>query len=220
MASAALDKFHGAEANQLVLTCLEDSDSDVRANVVGQLRDRGIPNAMQLLLDLVTASDEKVRGAARESLSEFSFDRFLASFDMLDEDVAQNTAFLVMRIDPDATSKLAAEFEGPSRTRRKRAINIAVVMNAVRDVEQHLVDLLSDPDHLLRAEAAQALKYCDSPATRQALRELLLDRSPSVQEAAEQTLQSFAEAASPPTTPLPSIDLAANSIPFGGETPR
>ena len=111
---------------------------------------------------------------------------------------------LSVRIDPDSIKKLADEFESRSRTRRIRALGVAVAMDAVRDVEEYLLQMLRDEDHFLRSEAARAMRSCDTPAARHALRELLLDRSPSVQEAAENTLQSFAEGIAPP--PLPSLD--------------
>jgi hypothetical protein len=166
---------------------------------------------MQRLLELVTSSDAPVSEAARESLSEFSFERFLASFDLLSDDVARNTGRLVRRIDREAIRKLADEFEARSRTRRLRALNVAVALNAVTDVEDQVLRMLADPDHFLRAEAARALAHGDTPAARQALRECLLDRSPAVQEAAERTLQSFAEASTPaPLSPdnVPLLPLA------------
>jgi HEAT repeat protein len=194
-AARSLMEFRGAEANQLVLRCLEDRDSEVRASVVRQLRDRGIPNAMQRLLELVSSPEASISRAARESLAEFSFERFLASFDLLNDDVARSTGSLVRRIDDEAIDKLAAEFETRSRTRRLRALHVAVAMNAVGDVQQQVIQMLADEDHFLRAEAARTLVHCDTPASRQALRERLLDRSPAVQEAAERTLQAFATSA-------------------------
>ncbi len=197
-ASAMLAEFHGADANRLVLECLKDTDPVVRANVVGQLRERGIPGAMQKLIEAIDSPDDVVSEAARVSLSEFSFERLLSSFDLLSEDVARTTGWLVKRVDLSAIEKLTDEFDSPSRTRRLRALAVSVAMGAVQDVEQKVLEMLADSDHFIRAEAARAAAQCDSHATRVALRDLLLDRSPSVQEAAEQTLQSFAESTTPP----------------------
>ena len=55
----------------------------------------------------------------------------------------------------------------------------------------------------MRGEAARALAHSDSPNSRKVLRDLLMDRTASVREAAEQVLRAFADgpdenAASPP----------------------
>jgi len=53
--------------------------------------------------------------------------------------------------------------------------------------------MLSDEDHFIRAEAARGLANTTSATAKQALRGLLVDDSPSVQEAAEKSLQRLAE---------------------------
>ena len=220
-ASEALAEFHGADANRLAIECLQDEDVQVRANVVRQLRDRGIPGAMQRVLSLIDSPEDQVAEAACDSLKEFSFDRFLASFDLLDEEVAQSTGNLVRKVDRQAIPQLRIEFKSLSRTRRLRAIAIAVAMDGVPDIESELIEMLSDEDHFIRAEAARALVHAVSPAARQALRTLLVDESPSVQEAAEQTLQRLAEEGikSRPAV-LDLSQTTENLMQFSRESPR
>jgi HEAT repeat protein len=161
---------------------------------------------MQQVLALVDSPDKIIADAARDSLSEFSFEKLLGSFDLLDEEVAGNTGQLVRKIDREATRKLAAEFESPSRTRRLRAIALAVAMGLVSEVETALIAMLSDEDHFIRADAARALGNASSAAARNALRDLLTDASPSVREAAEHALQMMvAQASVPPPTDLSRI---------------
>ena len=217
-ASSCLEEFHGAEANQLVLECLHDPDGQVRANVVGQLRERGIPGAMQQLLGLIGSPDPRLSEAARGSLNEFTFERLLGSFDLLSEDVAESTGRLVKSIDQRAVEKLKVEFRSPSRTRRLRALAMSIAMGAVQEVEPEVLEMASDPDLFLRVEAARALAQCDSPAAGQLLRERLLDPSPSVQEAAEQSLQSFADSATNQQRVAPDLsETTANLMQFSRE---
>ena len=54
-----------------------------------------------------------------------------------------------------------------------------------------------DEDHFVRAGAARALARCDTPGARVALRAALLDRSVTVQEAAEQSLKALEAGLSP-----------------------
>lgn len=221
-ASNFLQEFHGADANHLILACLNDEDSQVQANVVGQLRERGIPGAMQKLLQLIESADPLVGQAARAALGEFSFERLISSFDLLSEDVASSTGRLVKSIDPDALKKLSAEFESPSRTRRLRALSVSIAMGAVQDVEREVLNMVTDreeSDHFIRAEAARALALCESTAARAALRELLLDHSPSVREAAEQSLQSLADSTTKSALVAPDLsDTTANLMQFSRES--
>ena len=77
-----------------------------------------------------------MRNAARESLAEFSFDRFVSAFDMLDDEVRRTTGSLVRKINPDAVVTLAEELRTPSRGRRLRALAIADAMDVIEQLEQ------------------------------------------------------------------------------------
>ncbi len=191
-AAAALSEFRGAEANAAVVTALQDEDSVVRATAVSQLRERGIRGAMNTLLELVDSPDQEVRDVAVEALSEFTFERFLAVFGTLDDETLAETAQFVRRVDPKMFDGLKQELRSPIRMRRIRAIQMAIAMNVITDVEPLVIELLGDEDHVIRSAAADALVHSPSVASRNALRDVILDRSQTVREAAEQTLQAFA----------------------------
>ncbi len=131
----ALAQFHGLEASALTLKALEDADPFVQAAGVRQLRQRGVPGALPRLLELLNSRYEVVREAVRESLAEFHFKRFLAAYDSLEPAVRATTAPLVRKVDPQCLTLLVEEMKAPARTRRLRAVEIAVEMNAVRAVE-------------------------------------------------------------------------------------
>ncbi len=170
-AAQALDAFPGAEANDLALQALVDEDPEVQANVVPQLRRRGIPGALLRLVELVDSPHAIVRKVARKCLTEFSFQRFLAAFDMLDDEVRQSTGALVKKVDLQTIPLLKAEMESKVCKRRRRALSIAVAIAAVAELEPSIIQLLQDEDHLVRAEAAAALGRSASSNSRQALGE-------------------------------------------------
>ena len=204
-AGAALVHFRGAEVNHLLLEGVRSGDAAIQAAVAGQLRSRGIPNALALLVELIDSPHEAVRQAARESLSEFRLARFLETYDMLDEETRARTGQLVKRVDPDAVAGLAEQLRSTSRTRRVRGVAMAVAMGAVQELEDELAALLTAEDQYVRAEVLRLLAPCDSPKIRDAVRELLRSESAVVQKAAEEILQSCGEAASPGalTKPVP-----------------
>lgn len=187
-AAVALAAFHGSEANQVALKALDDDDPLVQAAVIDQLRERGIPGAVSLLLRFTDHSQPPVREATRRSLAEFSFTRYLASFDALEEQVRRSTGALVRKVDPDAAPLLLEEMTAPSRRRRIRALQVAEAMEIVREVEETIVTLLSDEDHLVRLEAARALAQGITVDACLALRAAEEDTSVTVREAAAESL--------------------------------
>ena len=191
VASAALTTFKGNAANELVLSAAEDPDPEVQSNSVRQLRDRGIPGVMSRLVELIDSPHEIVREAARQSLSEFNFKRYLSAFEILQPEVRICSGGLVTRIDPNAIEELRSELCAASRARRLRGIEVAIAMGVVPQVEAQLLDLAQDSDHFVRAEAARSLVHCDSEKSRKLLDELLNDHSLSVQEAAKQATEQL-----------------------------
>ncbi len=192
-AAGALAEFGGAEANKLVIDALQDPDPRVQANVVVQLRDRGIPGAISRLIQLLDSPHEVVRNAAQSCLVEFNFNRYITVFDLMEDDIRRSTGLLVMRIDPTAVSQLAEELKARTRTRRLRGLEVAMAMDAVQQLEPLIIGLLKDDDHFVRAEAARTLAYCGSPLAQESLRAALMDRSVVVRKAAEQSMRKLSE---------------------------
>ncbi|MEX2185801.1 MAG: HEAT repeat domain-containing protein [Pirellulales bacterium] len=187
-ASNVLPGFDDPKATELLRSALDDPDPQVQANVLAHLRPRNVQGALATLVAMVESPHDLVRQAAREGLEEFNFERFLRTFDTMDEDVRCTTGVLVKKVDPQALHDLAHELSAMSRTRRIRALAAAESMEAVVEMEELILTLLKDSDHMVRAAAAQALGDCPTTATRDALREALIDRSVVVQEAAENSL--------------------------------
>jgi hypothetical protein len=188
-AALALASFSGVDANALAMRALGDRDPQVQANVLAQLRHRGIPGILPRLAEKLDSPHLAVRLAAREALAEFSFARFWNTFDMMDEQARQSTAALVKKIDQRTVPLLSKELQSGIVSRRLRGLQIARAMDIADRVEDLIVDLMSDNDYALRAEAAACLAKCPSPAARKALQKALGDESASVREAAQKSLQ-------------------------------
>lgn len=192
-ASNVLPGFDDPKATELLRKALDDPDPEVQANVLAHLRPRNVQGALATLVAMVESPHDMVREAAREGLEEFNFERYLRTFDSMDADVRFTTGVLVKKVDPQALHDLLRELTAMSRTRRIRALAAAEAMEAVVEVEEPILELLRDSDHMVRAAAAQALGSCPTTAARDALRDALLDRSVVVQEAAENGLFRLAE---------------------------
>jgi HEAT repeat protein len=191
-AAEALNQLKEPGTDELVLRVFEDKDPQVRAAGALQLRERKIPGAIQRLIGLLESPHEVERAAARASLIEFSFERFDASFDELAPQARAATGLIVRRVSPDAASRLQPEFDAPVRSRRKRALEMAVTLDIVAQLMEPVCELLKDDDQYLRIEAIRVLANVDDPLARQALRDALLDSAPLVQQAAEAALATWA----------------------------
>ena len=188
-AAEALVDFTGTEANGVVLRAIDDSDPQVQAQLVRQLRERGIPGALQRLLAFAESPHEVVRSAARASLPEFRFDRYVASFDMLADDVRRCIGAIINRVDPASTEVLAVELTALARSRRLRGLQMIQAMRIAQQFEEPIIELLADEDHMVRAEAARTLGLCQTAQAVHALNQARADRSVAVQEAAVQSLR-------------------------------
>jgi hypothetical protein len=159
------------------------------------------------LVEMVDSPHEVVRSTARKCLAEFTFARYLASFDLLDEEVRASTGDLVKKVDPQTATLLRAELGSLVRSRRLRGLAVARALGMVTQVEDAVLAQLQDEDHLVRAEAAAALGEPLSQAAREALTEALDDRSPAVRNAAMRSLglnrQAATSSAPPPAAEYP-----------------
>ncbi|MHB8903052.1 MAG: HEAT repeat domain-containing protein [Thermoguttaceae bacterium] len=187
-AAAALEQFSGKEANELALQILEDSDPFVQASVVRHLRQRGVAGAMPKLVDFARSPHQVVREAAQECLGEFSFDRFLAAYSVLDDDVRRSTGEVVKTVDPATLPSLRLELNSPLRARRLRGIEVAVCLDLVDQLGDELIDRLEDEDLIVRLEAIAALARATSARSEVRLQEMLGDPNERIREAARRSL--------------------------------
>ncbi len=212
-AAAVLMEFKGGEANELVLRALADKDPEVQAHAVSQLRERAIPGAMQRLIDMLDSPHAVVRSAVHSALAEFTFQRFVGAFEMLDAEARNTTGALVKRVDNDAIGQLLVELTSLSRSRRLRGLELAVAMQATREVEEAILSLSCDTDHFVRAASIHALVRIDSEQSRRRLLELRMDRAVSVQEAAEEAMERMIPAAPAPVLSIPDPFAATPAAP-------
>jgi HEAT repeat protein len=216
VAAKALSEFRGPEASELVVRSLTDADPLVRAACAAQLRERGVPGAINRLLLLLDSPHQAEREAAQAGLAEFRFERFAANFDNLTPEARATAGPLVRRVDPQAIEHVRAEFEAQARGRRKRAVEMAVALSAVAELQIEIARLLHDEDQYLRIDAIRALATIDTPAVRQELRDALLDSQSLVQQAAESALAALTGG---DTVPTPSA-AQRDTVPADDQAPE
>ena len=188
-AAKALEQFNGKEANELALRALDDPDPFVQAGVLSHLRQRGIPGAMPRLVEMAKSPHQIVREAAQENLEEFSFERYVGAYGLLDEEVRQSTGEMVKKIDPYTIPLLREELTSPVRAKRLRGIEMAVNLDLIDQVLEEMAILLEDEDLIVRLEAIAALARSDSRESETLLREVVNDSNERVRDAARRGLE-------------------------------
>jgi HEAT repeat protein len=181
-AARALAGFNGSDANALALRALEDADPQVQANILSYIRQRAIPGILPRLVKFMDSPHLVVRRAVQQSLADFSFPKFLNSFEMLDEDVQQSTGMLVKKVDPQTLPLLREELLSPSRSRRIKGLKIASALDLIESLETTIRDLMRDSDPEIRFEAALALDNRKPPSNSHPLEEFPFDNDYQPQE--------------------------------------
>lgn len=200
-AAEALEQFSGVAANSLAMRHLEDTDPEVQSKLLGQLRRRGIPGAVTRLIDMLDSPHAVVCAAAQKALPEFNFQRLVGTFDALDEELRLRTASLVKKVDPQAISQLRTELSSWIRLRRLRGLTIARLMEVIPEVEDLVIPMTEDEDHIIRGEALTTLGLSPSPSAREAIRKALTDSSQIVQDTARRLLGEL----EPQQQPIPAV---------------
>ncbi len=196
-AIAALKEFDRPGIGQLIVDALQDPSGAVRAEAVLQVRQRQILGTLSLLIGMVDDPAEEVRRALKTAMPEFTFRQFLSNFDDMTPELRQVAGALVVKIDDDCLAQVLHQLDRPSPVWRRRTVLAALAMGMVSKVaklEERIIELLSDEDHIVRVAAATALADCKSVPSWEALRDAMLDRSYVVQEAAEGSLQRISMA--------------------------
>ena len=196
----ALADVPGEKSNQVYIDNMYDEDPQVQAAVARQLRNRHIAGTMAVLVKMLDSPHEVVREAARDSMSEFSFQNYVRQFDNLNDDSRKTTGSLVRKVDLELVPQLVEEFQSQSRRARVRAIEIADTLRVYKEVSNELIELLQDPDHVVRAAAAETLRHCRTPEVQQALQHATRDGSAAVQLAAQTSLESWSGVGAPVST--------------------
>jgi HEAT repeat protein len=190
-AATGLVRFSGAEADEIAWQALDDEDPVVRAQAVTRMGKHATPTVIPRLLDMLDSPHQLEREAAQACLDEYNFERYLLAYDTMAPETKQATGLLVKKVDATMLSKLTTELQATIRTRRTRAIEIAVMLDLVPELFDALVPLLADEDQYTRLDAVRALAHCELGDSQQALRRAVLDHSTLVSQAAEEALARF-----------------------------
>ena len=122
----------------------------------------------------------------------------MAIHDRLPPTLSRQAGQLIRKVDAGCVAKLAGMIAGPVQRQRIAAARAAVRLGMAEDLRGALLELLTDPDNVIRRLGVELLAEDRSPEVVEALREMKSDPSPRVRLAAGRAL---AEAPAVAVTP-------------------
>lgn len=173
---------------------LQSQDVELQAWATSQLRHFEVPEAFSHLIARLDSPADEVRKAARAELAGFRLLALLPQFDSLSPQGCRNAGELLRKVDSGWQSDLVRELHSPVRQKRVRAIRAARAFGLHRDLVSELLELLADPDVIVRRTAIDAVCDVPSSSVAGALSRLLQDDSPRIRNAAKAALTANEQA--------------------------
>ena len=190
-ALAALGDFSGAMVDRLVWDASGDTDPLVQVEALTRLHEREIPGAASRIMQFVESPHEEVRDTIPKLLPNFRFNRFIQTFEQLDDDRRRRMFNVVRQLDkqtPVELTKMLCTCE--PMLRAKALLCIDYCREMVPLVEDALCEILANDEvPRLRSKAAEQLAAGQRNESRMTLVQALhRDGSPDVRAAAKNSL--------------------------------
>ena len=189
IAAEAMTQFTGNKVNKLLMKMLDDPDPIVQANIIKTIRYRGIPEASGRVFQLKDSPYEVVREAIRDTFDEFSFQRYIGSYEMLDEETRQIMGHLVYEIDPQTIPLLRKELTSHLRNSRARAVNVVEILSIANKFENELLQMMDKEDSILQIHVLDLLAQIPTKRAQRRIHRALNDPNDFVSNAAKRLLE-------------------------------
>ena len=190
-ALSALAVFSGAVVDRLVWNASGDEDSRVQVEALTQLNAREIPGAASRIMQFVESPHEAVRETIPKLLPNFRFNRFIQTFDQLDDERRRRMFNVVRHLDKQTPTELTKMLNASEPMLRAKALLcVDYCLEIVPQLEGALCEILAhDEMPRLRSKAAEQLVAGRRDESRITLVQALhRDGSPDVRAAAKNSL--------------------------------
>lgn len=191
VAMKELVAFPIEETQSIIENAIDDEDPSVQATAISLLRNRNNPHIASRLIQKIDSPYESVRNAARTLLPEFQMQRFLESYDQLNNDQRIATLHIVQKVDADAMKTLSQELLGGVPSMKVKAIRCIELGKLVVVMEESLCNvLLHEEINALRIKTAHLLAEGKREISRHTLLQVSLrDADNDVRLAAKMSLE-------------------------------
>ncbi|MBI5361179.1 MAG: HEAT repeat domain-containing protein [Planctomycetes bacterium] len=162
LALEKLNPYKHPLAKQVIINTLQDKNEIVQLKAAEFVIAMVMPEKNRLLTPLINSPFQSVRKFVSRELSRDSFDKYLHSFDKLDERTKELAGKAIAKIDLSMAEKLSEELQSLDPDRRIKALQIIEIADKSKELEPFLLELINDPDRKVRATVIKAISLLGS----------------------------------------------------------
>jgi HEAT repeats len=185
----ALQRRKGASVGFLRLL-LADRDERLMRMAAREIVRRRPADFENILLQMMTNAPESVRAVISRSIGQVGFDNFWLRFDRLDRPTRKQAGRAMLKILPDATTRLARRLLGGSVEERLKAMQITHELGLVESLRDALTAASNHPHAKVRSKAISVLGGLQTPAVDVLMERVLNDPDSRVRANAIEVLES------------------------------
>lgn len=189
----ALARGRDRDVDALALESLDDTDPAVQLAAAQLLVERKTPGLVSRFVKLVRSPNPELAKLALRVVAEESFQRYMATFNKLDEKTRESAARAISKLDPTILDRLAGEIESLDSERRLKAIKIVEYAGAEEKLRPVLMDLLHDPDVKVRATAIKTIQLSSSIEGMRVLIDALNDKDRRIRSNAIEAFEEIGD---------------------------
>jgi HEAT repeat protein len=149
---------------------LTDSDERLLRIAAREIVRRRPPDFENMLIQLMTGAPESVRRVIARSIGQTGFDHFWQKFDWMDKSTRKNAGKAMLKVLPDAITRLGRKLLTGPLPERLKAMQIAHELELAEPLKPIFVQLCSDPNARIRSKAVMIVGTLPAGA------ELIVDR--------------------------------------------
>ncbi len=186
-----LTRSRDKHAEEILARLLTFSKERTQLLLIEQLVKNQHPALYKLLAPLVTSDNEKIRQLAGKLVARESFEKYLDAFDRLDDKTREIAGKAALELDERVIDRLTLELKAVDPAKRVKALQIISATGTSTALQNHVLELVKDPDKKVRATIIQLLAAMKHTDAIKALINLLSDNDPRVQANAVEALEAL-----------------------------
>jgi HEAT repeat protein len=160
---------------QLIKAFLTDSDERLMRLAARELVRRRPADFENTLLQLMTSAPDSVRRIIGRAVGQTGFEQFWTKFDRLDKNTRKQAGRAMLKLLPDAVTRLARRLTTGMPEQRLKAMQIVQELKLAELLKDSLLAICNDPHPRLRSKAVSVLGDVPAMAPDALIERLLTD---------------------------------------------
>ncbi|MCK6439334.1 MAG: HEAT repeat domain-containing protein [Planctomycetes bacterium] len=194
--NACIEKLAGnptSAARRSISKLMESGDETTQLKVVNALIAAAPEDLTHVLAPYMSGRFESVRKASGQAIARAGFSQYSHSFDQLDDATRELAGRAFTQLDENHLNELLGDLDHMDSKKRVKAIRIIQATGSHRKIGRDMIDLVNDPDRMVRATIIRLLVAMRNTEAIKALMKLLSDNDSRVQANAVEAIEELNE---------------------------